>query len=167
MLAADFVSKEVHATLLNCLSALRKAVSLNSEVLCCLARQWVQDFTFQGHPRTVPLKATLKQVLAGCSSVYYSNMSSRVARSNGTNPTFPEVTAFWRMSVASDDDADTAGMPGRIQIHAEAWGLKKLLSLAIRRMKEVSQFRDSLLHLYILFHCACWECVRQYRICPC
>ncbi|CAJ1343453.1 unnamed protein product, partial [Effrenium voratum] len=83
-----------------------QAISLNSDVLRHVASVWVSVFDFE---------------------------SVCAARTPPIRALSRQVNKFWQLMRA--DLGDGAQLPGRIGIHAQSWGIRKLLSHSFRRMR--------------------------------
>ena len=145
-------------------SCLRKVLSLNIPLLTHAAYTWVDilDFDAAGGPRTPPLQSLSKEVfpasLSLISFMAFTRSSFNKSRAPKINtsslslslsllpsfsffcflPILCQVKAFWKLLFCDD----VAAMPGKVSRHADAWGVRKMLSHIFRQMRLARQPMD-------------------------
>ena len=108
---------------LTCMSpALRSAVCMNVRALKEVAKIWVRIYDFQGQFKTPPLRSFQLEV------PWNQLMHAQTLRQKSCIQS--KVQEFWRVVSGTAYE-----MPSKLQIHAESWGLRKLISHVLRRLK--------------------------------
>ena len=147
--------------------SLRKTIALNIPLLTHAAHAWISVFDFDatGGPRTPPLHSLTRQVpwspgtmvcilnivlFTGTLKFWkgghaYHTLPQKVffylQPSKSIKlplPLFWQVKAFWSLIYADDP----AHMPGKVSRHADAWGVRKMLSHIFRNMRLARLPRD-------------------------
>ena len=118
---------------------LRTALDMNAEVLWATAEVWVEVFDFEAAnqtPRTMPLKMVQTEAIQKNKTVNMVNiiligcfMLFRFFVSCGSL----QVTKFWHFML--DDDVERSG-PSKTMMYADAWGIRKLISHALRNLRQ-------------------------------
>lgn len=132
---------------------------MNAEVLWAAAEVWVSVFDFEGSggvPRTFPVKMVLDEAkcwqgmgnllivfslvgfLFGLKSISFKRISTNnhpIVYGTGieNHIPIPQVTKFWRFMLQDDFLRDG---PSKTKIYADAWGIKKLMSHALRNLRQ-------------------------------
>ena len=100
-------------------------MKLNFHVLEQLCIMWVHVYDFDGTPKTPPLHS----LQTAAAPIHHRALISECLVS--LRPELqPEVRDFWKKMTTNTQD-----MPPKVQIHAESWGLKKLVSYLLRQCK--------------------------------